>query len=210
MRTVNIVASYNDHRELERLLVRVNQHLRCCLGCGVRVCWGKNAGFQQIVGIVPDLSVDLISGDVDELLDSNLLGRLQDNVCTINVGVGECVGVAETQVNVGLSSEMEDGVNVVSLQTVHDLGGVCDITMVEGEVSFVVKGSSVVQGGAVVEFVEGYDVVGIGVGQGQMSYQPASTAEGLAIPAHRDWARAESKVDLPRCWRTGIEERWPG
>ena len=45
--------------------------------------------------------------------------------------------------------------------------------MVECEVSFVVQDSSVVQRGAVVELVEGYDIVGIRVGQGQMSYKPA-------------------------------------
>lgn len=45
--------------------------------------------------------------------------------------------------------------------------------MVECEVSFVVQDSSVVQRGAVVELVKGYDIVGIRVGQGQMSYKPA-------------------------------------
>jgi len=45
--------------------------------------------------------------------------------------------------------------------------------MVECEVSFIVQDASVVKGGAVVELVEGYNIVGIGIGQGQMPYQPA-------------------------------------
>jgi hypothetical protein len=47
--------------------------------------------------------------------------------------------------------------------------------MVEGKVALVVESSSIVQRGAVVELVEGYDIVRIGICQGQMSYQPAST-----------------------------------
>jgi hypothetical protein len=48
--------------------------------------------------------------------------------------------------------------------------------MVEGKVALVVESSSIVQGGAIVELVEGDDVVGIRIGQSQMSHQPASTA----------------------------------
>jgi hypothetical protein len=37
--------------------------------------------------------------------------------------------------------------------------------MVKGEISFVIEDSRVVQGSAVVELIEGNDVVGIGIGQ---------------------------------------------
>ena len=47
--------------------------------------------------------------------------------------------------------------------------------MVEGEVALIVQGTGVVQGRAVIELVEGDNVVGIGVGQGKMSNQPAGT-----------------------------------
>jgi hypothetical protein len=47
--------------------------------------------------------------------------------------------------------------------------------MVECEISFVIEDSRVVQGSAVVELVEGNNVVGIGIGQCEMSYKPAST-----------------------------------
>lgn len=45
--------------------------------------------------------------------------------------------------------------------------------MVECEISFVVQDPSVIQRRAVVELVEGHDIVGIGISQGQMSYKPA-------------------------------------
>ena len=88
----------------------------------------------------------------------------------------ESVGVSETKVDMGLSGKVEDCVNVVSLQAVHDFRGVGDVAMVEGKVALVVESSSIVQRRTVVELVEGDDIVCIGIGQGQMSHQPASTA----------------------------------
>lgn len=110
---------------------------------------------------------------MDELLDSDFLGTLQKYVSTVHIGVGESVRVTKTQVDVGLRSEMEDGIDIVALQTVHDFGGVCNVAMVEGEVALVLEDARVVQGSAVVELVEGDDIVRVGVGQGEMSYQPA-------------------------------------
>jgi hypothetical protein len=96
-------------------------------------------------------------------------------VCAENVIVGESVGISEAQVNVGLSSKVEDGVNLVAFKAVHDFRGIGDIAMVEAEVPLVIECSRVVQRGAVVELVERYDIVRIGVCHGQMSHQPAST-----------------------------------
>lgn len=87
-------------------------------------------------------------------------------MCTIDVCVGEGVRVTKAQIDMGLCGEMEDCINIVSLQAIHDLGGICNVAMVEREISLVVEDSSVVQGGAVVELVKGYDIVRIWVGQG--------------------------------------------
>jgi hypothetical protein len=61
--------------------------------------------------------------------------------------------------------------------------------MVKCEVSFVIEDSSVVQGGAIIELVEGDNVVRIRIGQGKVSYKPASTATVRESPgnvgAHR-------------------------
>lgn len=163
MRSVNIVASDNDHRKLEALLVRMDQHFCGSFACSIWVGGGQNAGLQQIIRIVSDLSVHLICGNVDELLDSNLLCALQKDVCAINVGMGEGVRVSKTQIHMGLRRKMEDCINVVSLQTVHHLGRVGDVAMVECKVALVVQGSSIVQGCAVVELIEGDDVVRVWV-----------------------------------------------
>lgn len=112
---------------------------------------------------------------MDELLDSDLLCALQQNVCPVDVCVCESVRVTKAQIDVGLRGEVEDGIDLVTLEAVHYLGGVGDVSMVEGEVSLVVEDSGIVQGRAVVKLVEGDNVVCIGIGQGEMSYEPAST-----------------------------------
>jgi hypothetical protein len=178
MRTVDIIASHNDHRQFKGLLVRVNQHFSCSLGSGVWVGRGKNTGFEQIIGIIFDLAIDLIGRDVDELFDPDLLGTFQDNVCSVDIGMGELIGISEAQINVRLSSKVEDSINVVSLQAIHNLGGIGDISMVESKVPLIVKGSSIVQRCAVIEFIEGDDVIGVGVCQCEMSHQPASAMMG--------------------------------
>lgn len=99
----------------------MHQHLCSGLTGSIWVGWSKNACLEEIVLIIPDLSVDLIRGDVDKLLDTNVLCTLQQNVCSIDICMCESVRVTETQVDVRLGGEVEDGINLVSLQTVHDL-----------------------------------------------------------------------------------------
>lgn len=177
MWSVDVVGADNDNWHLERLLVRVDQHLGGGLGGSIWVGWGQNAGLEEIILLILNLSVNLVGRDVDELLDSDLLGGLEENVSSVNVGVSESVGVSEGQVNVGLGGKMENGVNVVTLQAVHHLGWVGDITMVKGEVSLIVQGAGVVEGRTVVELVEGDDVVGVRVGESQVTDKPAGATE---------------------------------
>jgi hypothetical protein len=121
MRAIDIVAADNNDRKLETLLVRVHKHFCCCLTGCIWVRWCQNACLKQIIRIILDLSIDLVCGDVNELLDPHLLRRLQQNVCAIDICVGESVGVSETQVNVRLGCKVEYCVNIVSLQAVHNL-----------------------------------------------------------------------------------------
>ena len=150
MWAVYVVTADNYDRQLETLLVGMNQHLCCSFAGSIRVCGGQDACLEKIVRIISNFSVNLISGNVDELLDANFLRTLQNHMCAVNVGVCERVRVTETQINVGLRCEMEDGVNFVSLEAVHHFGGICDIAMVESEVALVVQGTRVVEGSAVV------------------------------------------------------------
>jgi hypothetical protein len=58
---------------------------------------------------------------MDELLNSNLLRTFQKDMCTVYICVCEGVRVTEAQVDMRLCCEVEDCINFVSFQTVHDL-----------------------------------------------------------------------------------------
>lgn len=68
MRSVHIVASDNDDRELETLVVRVHQHFRSCLASSIGIGGGQDALLNQIFTVLIDLTIYLICGDVDESL----------------------------------------------------------------------------------------------------------------------------------------------
>jgi hypothetical protein len=60
---------------------------------------------------------------------------------------------------VSLGGEVHDGVNLVAFHAFKDVGGVGDIATVEGEVLVTIETSCIVQSGAVIQFVEGNDVI---------------------------------------------------
>jgi len=68
------------------------------------------------------LAVDLIGTHVNEALDAGDLGRLQQHVGAQNVVLGELEGVSEGVVDVGLSREVHNSINLLSLQNeVHQV-----------------------------------------------------------------------------------------
>jgi hypothetical protein len=75
---------------------------------------------------------------------------------------------------VALRGEVEDGVNIVPLQAVYHLRWVGDVALVEAEVSPLVERPRVVERAAIIELVEGDDVVRVRVCDGQVADQPAS------------------------------------
>lgn len=175
VRAVDVVAPHNDHRKLEALLVRVDQHLGGGFAGGVRVGRGQDAGLEEVVIVVLDLAIDFVCGDVDEAVDADALGALEEDVGAVDVGVGEAVRVTEAQVDVGLGGEVENGVNVVALQAVEHLVGIGDVALDKGKVLAFVEGTGVVERRAVIELVEGDNVVCVGIGHGEVTDEPAST-----------------------------------
>jgi hypothetical protein len=99
-------------------------------------------------------------------------------VCAKNIVISEGVGIPKAQVNMGLGSKMEDGINLVTLEAVHDFRRIGDIAMIKAEVPFVIECPRVVQRGAIVELVKRDNVVGIRICHSQVSYQPAGTVYG--------------------------------
>jgi hypothetical protein len=101
-------------------------------------------------------------------------------VCAIYVRICELVRIAEAEIDVGLSGEVEDGVNLVLAQHTLYVRGRCNVPMLKGKVLAVVEDASVIQGRAIVELVEGYDIVAVGVRESKVSDEPACTEDALA------------------------------
>ena len=150
MRPVDVVAADDNHGKLETLLVRLDQHLGGRLAGSVGICRREYTRLEQLILALLDLAIDLIGGDVDEAAYTDLLGTLEEDVCTIDVCVREAVGVAEAQVDVRLGGKVQDGVDGVPLHAVDHLGRVGDVALVEGEVAPTVEHAGVVERGAVV------------------------------------------------------------
>src|ERR1700733_10083469 len=99
---------------------------------------------------------------------------LEHHVGAQHVRCSKLERVAETQVDVGLCGKVEDCVDLVFLQTSHDFRLVGDIAVAERETLPALHTLDVVQRGAVIKFVEAYDMVGGWVCQTEMSNQPGS------------------------------------
>lgn len=184
MGSVDVVTPNNNDGKLEASHVGIHKHLGGGLACGIRVGRRKNARLEEIVVVVLDLAVDLVGRDVNEALDADLLGTLEEDMGAVDVGVCEAVRVAKAQVDVRLGGKVEDGVDVVALEAVNHLDGVGDVALVEAKVALLVEGACVIERGAVVKLVERDDVVGLGVGEGEVSHKPRSAVRaGVSIGA---------------------------
>lgn len=98
-------------------------------------------------------------------------GALQQNMRTQHVGLGEVVRIPKAQINVGMGSKMEDGVDIVLSQAPQHIFIACHIAMEELEVGSAFEHPRIVQGAAVIELVKGDDIV-LWVLDHQMSDQP--------------------------------------
>jgi hypothetical protein len=112
---------------------------------------------------------------MNESLDAALLGTLKHDMCAIDVGIGKSVRITKAQVNMGLSGEVEDCINIVVLHALHHIGRLGDVSKEEREIVLALQSPSIVEGRAVVQFVEGYNIVGVGVRQGKVSNQPTGS-----------------------------------
>lgn len=106
-------------------------------------------------------------------------------MCPVYVCVGELIRIAKAKVDMRLGCEVKDGVDFVLAKNTLHVCGSGDVPLFESEVGTVVKYTCVVEGCAVVELVEGDDVV-VGVFKDQMANEPACTRCGSAIAASQD------------------------
>lgn len=160
MRAVDVVAAHDDDRELERLPVAVHQHLCGGFARRIRICRGQKRAFLAVGVAFGYLAVHLVGADMYEAFQgAAVLGAVQEHVGAVHVRGCEFVAVAEAQVDVGLRGEVEDGVDGVGPEDGLHAGRRRDVAVDEGEVGPGGETARVVEGSAVVKFVEGDDVV---------------------------------------------------
>lgn len=104
-----------------------------------------------------------------------LSSSFQEHMCPIYVRVGEFIRIAETEVNVRLRREMEDGVYFVLAQYALDVGRRGYVAILKREIWLCFENARVVQGRTVVELVVRHDIVMVGVREDKMANKPAGT-----------------------------------
>jgi len=82
-----------------------------------------------------------------------VLGRLQQDVGSVNVGLGEGEGVAEGVVNVCLGGEVHHGIDLLLREDVVDEVGTLDVALDELEIGQILDILQILEAGAVIELV---------------------------------------------------------
>lgn len=80
-------------------------------------------------------------------------------MCSVHICIGELVRVTKAKIDVRLSSEVEDGVNMVLAKHSFHICRGCDITLLEREVWATVENARVVECRTVIELVERHNIV---------------------------------------------------
>ena len=150
IRTVNVIGTHDDRLDGIAMPERSNEHLcsRFAATIGVH-------GLQDVVLAVALRSrasgaVCLIGGHLDEFLDSACFCALEEDLGTDDVRESERGRVLEACVDVGLSREVDDGVDVVSAEAGGDVFCGGDVSLVEREVLPAIQHLGIVQSGSII------------------------------------------------------------
>jgi hypothetical protein len=115
---------------------------------------------------------------MDEACDAMLSSALQQHMCPVDIRVGKLVRVAKAEINVGLRREMEDGVDVMLAQYALHVCRRCNVAVLEGEVPLLFKCPRIIQCRAVVELIEGDDIIVVRIREDEMANNPTGSAHG--------------------------------
>mmetsp|Transcript_9697 Transcript_9697/g.24037 ORF Transcript_9697/g.24037 Transcript_9697/m.24037 type:complete len:283 (-) Transcript_9697:59-907(-) len=163
---VHVVSPRDDDGELVGAHVGLSDELSSCLGARVRVRGLKHRILKHT--IPKHITVHLVSGHVDELLDGSLAGAraLEERVRAEHVGLRVDEGVAKRGVDVGLSGEVHHVVDLVEVHQVSNEIHVADVAAAEEVVGLVLEVGDILGRGALVDDVQvNYGVVGVVVDQ---------------------------------------------
>ena len=113
MRSIDVVSSGDQTRDLEGSKVGFDEKLGAGLGGGIRVGRFQDVFFRHGVRFkVFSFTVDFIGRNVNEAFDGFAnLGGFQEYMGSVNIGMGKGKGIAKGVVDVCLSRKMKDGID---------------------------------------------------------------------------------------------------
>jgi hypothetical protein len=154
VRSVDIIGSDSDERQLEAAPICADHHLRGCLASRVWVRRCQYARLAEVRCTNRHIPIHLIRRDVYEPVHAMFPRPLQQHMRPVYIRVCELVRVTEAQVDVRLRREVEDGVDLVLAKHAFHVGWRCDVAIFESEVRLIVEDSRIIQSRAVVELVK--------------------------------------------------------
>jgi len=132
--SIDVVSSGNDNGKLEGVSIGSNNELSTSLGSSIWVSGVQKRGFFITAEMfITDFTIDFISRNVDELLDLSVgSDGFQEVMGTHDVILSKVDGVTEGVINMALGGEMNNSVNIVSIEDFGGESSVVDVTLVEG------------------------------------------------------------------------------
>jgi len=149
VRTIDIVSTSNDDGHTKRAMIGFGQELSTGLGGGIGI--GRLQHCLLIHGFLIEslLTINLISAHVDKALNAMNLGTLEKDVSSHNIVLSELKGISKGVVDVSLSSEMHNSINLLILQHEVDQIGAANVALDELVVGIVLDLIQVLQARAI-------------------------------------------------------------
>ena len=155
VRSIDVVSTGNNDGKLEGPVIGFDNEFCSGLGGSVGVSGLQYVFFLHGVHVeVCSFPIHFIGGDVNESTDGlAIFGRFQENVRTVNVGVGEGKRVTEGVIYVSLRSKVHDSVNLFLLEHIVDEVRTANVSLYEFKVGVPFQVGNVGVTGAVVELI---------------------------------------------------------
>lgn len=160
-----------------------DQHFSGCFATTVRIHRQQSIAFTEAIQSWLGGPIYLAGGHQDELLHPTCLGAIQEDLRAHDVGCCKQSRIFEASVDIRLSGKVNNGVDIVLAKTADDIVSGRNVAFVKGEIRTGAQYFSVFQGSAVLELVEGDEIVIIWIGDCEGSKDPGTSTAILSVLA---------------------------
>ena len=157
VRTVDVVTTGNDEGELERAKIRLGDELGGGFGGRVGVGGLKNHVFAVVLSLA--FTIDLVCADMDEPLHTATVSGFEENMGSQDVGLSEREGVSEGVIDMGLGSEVHNGIDLLGDNDVANEIRRTDVAFDKLVVGVLLQLGDVLCAGAIVQAIKVDNIV---------------------------------------------------